>query len=280
LLRELNSDSEIYVSDNDARWLSGEEQWAGLVMNSGGTNLGAVRSDSSPIWPAGYVAQKSSDVRANVLANVGSRPADRDATGRRIINDVANGTGHLKNCVGNCVSGAIQVPGGWPNLAMNFRVLNVPSNPQDDDDGDGYNDLLEVLDGNPNTNIYDHDNDGIYDCIDIDIDNDGIWNVNDALPRDHDNDGLNDGIDPDDDNDNILDVDEIGGIWGWYRYDHDNDGIWDMTDLDDDNDGLSDWFEQNDGSNLTGQFDHDNDGLPDFLDDDDDGDGIPDELEN
>jgi len=52
-----------------------------------------------------------------------------------------------------------------------------------------------------------------------------------------------------------------------------------MTDLDDDNDGLSDWFEQNDGSNLTGQFDHDNDGIPDYLDDDDDGDGIPDDLE-
>ena len=88
------------------------------------------------------------------------------------------------------------------------------------------------------------------------------------------------GIDPDDDNDNILDVDEIGGMWGWYRYDHDNDGIWDMTDLDDDNDGLSDWFEQNDGNPLTGQFDHDNDGIPDYFDDDDDGDGIPDDLEN
>ena len=48
---------------------------------------------------------------------------------------------------------------------------------------------------------------------------------------------------------------------------------------DDDNDGLSDWFEQNDGSTLTGQFDHDNDGIPDYLDDDDDGDGIPDDLE-
>ena len=33
-----------------------------------------------------------------------------------------------------------------------------------------------------------------------------------------------------------------------------------MTDGDDDNDGLSDWWEQNDGNDLTGQFDHDNDG--------------------
>jgi len=69
--------------------------------------------------------------------------------------------------------------------------------------------------------------------------------------RDHDNDGLNDGIDSDDDNDNILDVDEMGGMWSSYRYDHDNDGTWDATDGDDDNDGLSDWWEQNDGNDLT-----------------------------
>ena len=44
--------------------------------------------------------------------------------------------------------------------------------------------------------------------------------------------------DTDDDNDNILDVDEIGGATGAYRYDHDNDGIPDVDDWDDDNDGI------------------------------------------
>ena len=76
---------------------------------------------------------------------------------------------------------------------------------------------------------------------------------------------------PDDDNDDILDVDEIDGPIGLWRYDHDNDGLTDRVDTDDDNDGLSDWFEQNDGNPLTGQFDHDNDGIEDHLDDDDDG---------
>ena len=108
--------------------------------------------------------------------------------------------------------------------------------------------------------------------------NDFYENGSDAS-RDHDNDGLNDAFDDDDDNDNILDVDEVDGAFGNYRYDHDNDGIWDMTDLDDDNDGLSDWFESNDGNPLTGQFDHDNDGSDDHLDTDDDDDGILDELE-
>jgi len=90
---------------------------------------------------------------------------------------------------------------------------------------------------------------------------------------------MDDGEDTDDDNDNILDVDEIGGAIGAYRYDHDNDGIWDSTDTDDDNDGLSDWFEANDGNSLTGQFDHDNDGIEDHVDDDDDNDGIIDIFE-
>jgi len=122
--------------------------------------------------------------------------------------------------------------------------------------------------------------------VHFDIDNDGIDNWNDVGPngedysRDHDNDGLDDGVDPDDDNDGILDVDEIDGVVGVWRYDHDNDGLSDRTDTDDDNDGLSDWFEQNDGWDLTGQFDHDNDGIDDYLDDDDDGDGIPDDEED
>ena len=120
----------------------------------------------------------------------------------------------------------------------------------------------------------------------LDVDNDGVDNWNDVgengedLSRDHDNDGMDDGVDPDDDNDNILDVDEADGDFGNYRYDHDNDGIWDLSDTDDDNDGLSDWFEINDGNDLTGQFDSDNDGIENQLDDDDDNDGILDSLEN
>ena len=78
---------------------------------------------------------------------------------------------------------------------------------------------------------------------------------------------------------NILDVDELDGANGQWRYDHDNDGLEDVLDTDDDNDGLTDWFESNDGNDETGQFDHDNDGIDDVTDDDDDGDGILDELE-
>ena len=93
---------------------------------------------------------------------------------------------------------------------------------------------------------FDIDNDG--------IDNDGLMNYADDMPRDHDNDCLNDALDDDDDNDGHLDVDEQGGEWSFYRYDHDNDGYSDLIDTDDDNDGLSDWFEMYDGNDLTGQL--------------------------
>ena len=35
-------------------------------------------------------------------------------------------------------------------------------------------------DNDPNTNIYDHDNDGISDAVDFDVDNDGVDNWNDV----------------------------------------------------------------------------------------------------
>lgn len=145
LLRELNSDSEIYVSDNDARWLTDEDQWADLVASTGGTDLGDVRSDSPPLWPTGYIAQNSGVVKYSVLASVGSRPADRDATDRRIISNVIHGIGRLINCVGNCVSGDTQVPGGWPSLEKNTRSLTVPGDPNGDDNGNGYTNLEEWL---------------------------------------------------------------------------------------------------------------------------------------
>lgn len=145
LLRDLDNNSSIFVNDNDALWLRGENQWSDLVDAAGGTNIGEVRASSAPIWPDGYRAQDSGVVRTSVLANVGPRPADRSPNDQRIVDDVRNGTGQLKNCVGNCREGDIAVPGGWPKLLRNFRALNLPPNPNSDDDRDGYTNLEEWL---------------------------------------------------------------------------------------------------------------------------------------
>ena len=91
---------------------------------------------TAPIWPAGLTATSSGVVEANIIANVGARPADRDAVDSRIINDVINGTGNRTHIY--------RVP-GWPTLAQNYRQLTLLTNPHGDDDGDGYTNLEEWL---------------------------------------------------------------------------------------------------------------------------------------
>ncbi|MBN2111510.1 hypothetical protein JW707_00255 [Candidatus Woesearchaeota archaeon] len=101
----------------------------------------------------------------------------------------------------------------------------------------------------------DNDNDGTPDETDIDDDNDGLLDTEDAYPLDHDNDGDPDITDNDDDNDGVLDK------FDNYLYDMDNDGIIDLSDMDNDNDGIV-------NEEDTYPFDYDNDGVLDKDDDD------------
>ncbi|MGV6809079.1 MAG: hypothetical protein ACWA5U_04310 [bacterium] len=127
-----------------------------------------------------------------------------------------------------------------------------------DTDGDGISDDLE---GGTDIN---GDNQP-----DLDVDNDGIYNF---LDSDSDNDDINDSVEGtnDDDNDgipNYLDADND---------DADGDGINNQTDLDNDNDGIPDSVEQ---ATALNNGDTDQDGLLDEYDLDADGDGIFDVLE-
>jgi hypothetical protein len=71
--------------------------------------------------PGGLIVLPSTLVESVVLANAGARPVDRDDVDARIVQEVASRTGaHIwsQNDVG-----------GWPRLAVNVRLLSVPSNP-------------------------------------------------------------------------------------------------------------------------------------------------------
>ncbi|MCK5644376.1 MAG: right-handed parallel beta-helix repeat-containing protein, partial [Gammaproteobacteria bacterium] len=92
----------------------------------------------------------------------------------------------------------------------------------------------------------DADADGLHDNIDVDDDNDGIPDANDAFPFDPsenwdtDNDGIGDNSDLDDDNDGVPDfLDAFALFWGEW-HDIDGDGVGDNTDDDSDNDGVPD----------------------------------------
>ena len=73
-------------------------------------------------------------------------------------------------------------------------------------------------------NPWDHDNDGIPNWADNDWDGDGIVNVIELAtatpwisPWDHDNDGLRDDVDDDDDADGMKDEDEVM-LWPKIRF--------------------------------------------------------------
>jgi len=144
----------------------------------------------------------------------------------------------------------------------------------DDTDGDGFNNTMEMLLGtnpnNPSSRPLDYDSDGTPDGLDNDMDNDGMNNTVDQCPRgsinweagdsnlDWDMDGCkDDGEDKDDDNDGVEDRDDVceetpfneianGEGCSASQRDTDGDGIPDSVDVcwgddstgDDDGDGL------------------------------------------
>jgi uncharacterized protein (TIGR03382 family) len=147
-----------------------------------------------------------------------------------------------------------------------------------DSDGDGLADVLELLGADASVTDDDSDGDGLLDSDELyfDWDGDGIPSF---LDDDSDGDGLPDAVETVDDldsdglgnfEDTDSDADEIpDGVEG--LVDSDGDGTVDSLDLESDGDGVLDRFE--------GAEDFDGDGVPDYLDLDSDDDGLPDEVE-
>jgi len=187
-------------------------------------------------------------------------------------------------------------------------------NPLGDDDKD---DLFNYLDNDTSGNgdnvvqdLYDRDKDGIPDFLDIDADNDGIYDIVEIGQGSYDNnnDGVFNNLDPnfqDTDNDgiaNAFDADQTGtvitlidtdadGIYDCYDIDSDNDGIVDIIEgqlattyiplskIDNDQDGLDDAFDPNYNGTTNGTINTDNTDMNDHLDTDANNDGILDTIE-
>jgi pectate lyase len=124
----LNSGSKIYYSDARVTKV------AGIFRHQ--ASFSTVVS-TPPIWISGFVALPSSYVESAVRGAAGSRPADRDAVDLRIVSHLANRNGRIINRPSDV--------GGWPTLAVNRRTINVPSNANADDDGDGYTNFEESV---------------------------------------------------------------------------------------------------------------------------------------
>jgi hypothetical protein len=130
--------NEAYIDDNMLDGVVPADPWD-IVDGNGAP----IRVNSPPVvngetlWPSGLVAQDVTTVYNSVLANAGSRPASRDTVDARIVNEVMTGTGSIIDSQDDV--------GGYPVYAQNYRALTLPTNPNGDDDGDGYTNLEEWL---------------------------------------------------------------------------------------------------------------------------------------
>ena len=145
-------------------------------------------------------------------------------------------------------------------LIIEHRLID----PNGDADGDGIINIDEDLNGNGNPYDDNTDGDGFSNWLDVDDDGDSVntrdEDINgdgDPTNDDSDNDGTSDYLDTDDDNDTIPTLKERqdGDIFG---QDRDGDGIPNYLDLDSDSDTLPDKVE--------GTGDIDCDGIPNYLD--------------
>jgi hypothetical protein len=133
----------------------------------------------------------------------------------------------------------------------------------------------------PEIPLLDTDGDGQPNNQDLDDDNDGVEDTNDAFPLDPaesldiDSDGMGNNADTDDDNDGVEDTNDAFPLDSTESLDSDSDGIGNNADTDDDNDAVED---ANDAFplDLNEWLDTDGDGIGNNADNDDDNDGVED----
>ncbi|WP_111980015.1 hypothetical protein [Algibacillus agarilyticus] len=243
---------------------------------------------------------------------------DDDNDGVSDLDEAANGTNPLNaDTDADGVNDLVDVFPTDATETLDSDADGTGDNADLDDDNDGVSDLDEATNGTDPLNA-DTDADGVNDLADafpidatetLDTDTDGTGNNADL---DDDNDGISDldeaanGTNPlnaDTDADGVSDLVDVFPIDATEWADVDNDGIGDNADTDNDNDGVSDIDEVTAGTDplnpdtdadgvddaldvfpldATEAYDFDFDGLGDNADLDDDNDGVADldELAN
>ncbi|OGI89794.1 hypothetical protein A3B01_00340, partial [Candidatus Nomurabacteria bacterium RIFCSPLOWO2_01_FULL_41_52b] len=132
--RDLDKGSQVFISGNIREGNPAIDEFA-TIADTFDPRVAQWPANLRPV--PNLITRPASEVKDYVLANAGARPADRDSVDIRAINDVRNRTGKI-------IVSQSEV-GGWPTLAVNQRIFNIPSNPNGDSDNDGYTNIEEIL---------------------------------------------------------------------------------------------------------------------------------------
>lgn len=169
---------------------------------------------------------------------------------------------------------------GFKQYSNNTATMDK-TNPTNwrDTNANGINDYIDTLIASSNYVIPDADGDGIYNHLDLDSDNDTLWDVDEAglINGDGDinDDGKGDG--PDAEGDGLLNLFDNSNVFGSayrpYAQDSDSNGIADYLQLDSNDDGVNDIqtglygsFDTNGDGRIDGTGDADRDGILDIFD--------------
>lgn len=131
------STTRIFARDNVApkEGSYGEGEWRVVDVPEVPHRVDAPPIDSLASW------NDANSAFEEVLLTAGSRPRERNIIDARIVSEVREGRGTIKDCVSGCSRSA----GGWPSIRNTRRRLRLPSHPFRDRDKDGYTELEEWL---------------------------------------------------------------------------------------------------------------------------------------
>ncbi len=132
LLVDMKRKSAVYARGNDpghrALWRSVRARHAWKPVD---------KYTDSPVRVLPMELLSGEEVAGHVLASAGAWPAHRDGTDTRIVDSVRQGTGRIIDSQGEV--------GGFPPAAQAHHTPELPPEPAEDDDDDGYTNLEEWL---------------------------------------------------------------------------------------------------------------------------------------
>jgi pectate lyase len=97
-----------------------------------------VNDQSRPsVWHGSVLALTPESMRSSITKVAGAFPRHRDSVDSRLIADINNKRGTYTDSQSDV--------GGYPKLKESYRTLNIPKNPQSDDNNNGISNLAEWL---------------------------------------------------------------------------------------------------------------------------------------